>query len=368
MSRSLVAIGAAVVVAGGAIYLTTSTTERVGEITVKTTTAEQSGLSLITSAQAAEPTVDESLVRRWQGEGWETDFSKVAANLDNILSGGPPRDGIPSIDDPKFVAVDSAEVDLVDREPVINLEVNGEAKAYPLRVMMWHEIANDSIGGVPVAVTFCPLCNAAIVFDATVDGQQLEFGTTGKLRNSDLVMYDRTTQSWWQQFSGDAIVGEFAGKELKMLPSRLDSWARFKAEHPDGQVLVPNNDQMRAYWRNPYTSYDSAAAPFLYDGVLPEGIRALERVVLVRDEVQEPFAIALPLLEQEKEIRQGDVVVTWEPGQASALDTSRISEGRDVGNVTVVREVDGSEEPVVHDVTFAFVVAAFEPTLIIRTE
>ncbi|MCP4381139.1 MAG: DUF3179 domain-containing protein [Hyphomicrobiales bacterium] len=370
MSRSILTIGAAAVVAGGAIYLTTSSNDgaRVGEITLETTAAEQSGLSLISSAEAAEPTVNETMVRRWQAEGWKTDFTKVAANLDNVLSGGPPRDGIPSIDAPKFVPVDTDDLDLADREPVISLEVNGEAKAYPLRVMMWHEIANDTIGGMPVAVTYCPLCNASIVFDATVDGQMLEFGTTGKLRNSDLVMYDRTTDSWWQQFSGEAIVGDFAGTKLKMLPSRLDSWGRFKAEHPEGQVLVPNNEQMRAYWRNPYTSYDSAAAPFLYDGVLPEGIRALERVVLVRDEEQEPFAVALPLLEKEKEIREGDVVVTWEPGQASALDTSRISEGRDVGNVTVVRNVNGSEEPVVHDVTFAFVVAAFEPTLIIRTE
>ncbi|WP_421724594.1 DUF3179 domain-containing protein [Bauldia sp.] len=363
MSRSMLAIGAAAIVASGAIYFVASGDDPTVPVG---TTADSSGLSLVQSAEAAEDVANNPMVSRWQREGWQTDFTKTTINFDEILSGGPPRDGIPSIDAPKFVAVGSDEVDLVDREPVISLEVNGEAKAYPLRVMMWHEIANDSIGGMPVTVTYCPLCNAAIVFDATVEGQTLEFGTTGKLRNSDLVMYDRSTESWWQQFSGEAIAGDFVGSELKMLPSRLDSWGRFKAEHPEGQVLVPNNEQMRAYWRNPYTSYDSAAAPFLYNGVLPEGIRALERVVLVRDEGAEPFAIALPVLEKEKEVREGNVVVTWEPGQASALDTSRISEGRDVGNVSVFR--DGTDEPVVHDVTFAFVVAAFEPTLTIRTE
>ena len=322
----------------------------------------------LTLVRAADAANTDAMVQNFLREGWQTDFSKVNIDMGDIMSGGPPRDGIPSIDDPKFVPVDSAELDLSDREPVISLVVNGEAKAYPLRVMMWHEIANDEIGGMPVAVTYCPLCNASIVFDATVDGRPLEFGTTGKLRNSDLVMYDRETETWWQQFSGEGIVGDMVGTKLKMLPSRLDSWGRFKEEHPDGQVLVPNNEQMRAYWRNPYTGYDSSSAPFLYRGTLPEGIKALERVVLVRDEGTAPFAIALPVLENAKRVEQDGVVLTWEPGQASALDTSAIAEGRDVGNVEVFRTVDGKKQPVVHDVTFAFVVAAFEPTLSIRTE
>lgn len=362
MLRSLVVIGAVVLVAGGASYLGSFALEP-GASSNQAAKSDL-GFDFVQSASATEAQDDPRVVR-WQREGWKTDFSRTVIDFGDILSGGPPRDGIPSIDAPRFVPV-SEEVNLVDREPVISLEVGGEAKAYPLRVMMWHEIANDTIAGKPVAVTYCPLCNAAIVFDATIDGQTLDFGTTGKLRNSDLVMYDRQSETWWQQFSGEAITGEMTGRKLKMLPSRLDSWGRFKAEHPDGQVLVPNNDQMRAYWRNPYTGYDTANAPFLYRGTLPEGIPALERVVMVRGE--EPFAIALPVLEKEKTIRQGDIVVTWEPGQASALDTATIAEGKDVGNVTVVRNVDGNEEPVVHDVTFAFVVAAFEPTLIIRTE
>src|SRR5262249_13459073 len=153
-----------------------------------------------------------------------------------------------------------------------------------------------------------------------IDGEALEFGTTGKLRNSDLIMYDRETQSWWQQFSGDAIAGSFAGRVLKMIPSGLDSWGRFRARYPDGQVLVPNDPAMRTYWRNPYTGYDSSIAPFLYKGTLPDGIPALERVVLVRGE--RPLAVTLPVLQKEREIRDGDVVIKWEPGQSSALDTA----------------------------------------------
>ena len=242
--------------------------------------------------------------------------------------------------------------------------VNGDARAYPLRIMMWHEIVNDVIGGVPVAVTYCPLCNAAIVFDATIDGVATEFGTTGKLRYSDLVMYDRQSETWWQQFSGKGIIGEHAGDELTMIPSRLDSWGRFKADHPDGQVLIPNNPRMRQYWRNPYGGYDTANSPFLFRGALPENMPAMERVVMVRD--GDPSAYTISLLREKGEIVEGDVKLVWQPGQASALDTGKIEDGRDVGNVTVTRLSDGS--PVVHDVTFAFVVNAFEPTLVIRTQ
>ncbi len=139
-------------------------------------------------------------VDRWTAEGWRTDFTRTSVDLAEIRN-VIPRDGIPAINGPLFVPA-AADVDLVDREPVIGLVVNGDARAYPLRIMMWHEIANDVVGGVPVAVTYCPLCNTAIVFERAVNGVALDFGVTGKLRFSDLVMYDRQTESWWQQFSG----------------------------------------------------------------------------------------------------------------------------------------------------------------------
>src|SRR5918995_6875783 len=158
--------------------------------------------------------------------GWETDFSKHSVSFDEFMSGGPGKDGIPAVDDPKFVAVQDADF-LEDREPVIELVVEGEARAYPIQILIWHEIVNDVVGGVPVAVTFCPLCNTAIVFDRRVDEQTLDFGTTGNLRNSDLVMYDRQTESWWQQFGGEALVGGLTGTELERLPARIVAWRQF---------------------------------------------------------------------------------------------------------------------------------------------
>ena len=300
----------------------------------------------------------------WSREGWRTDFTRLTVPPEEIRS-IIPRDRIPAIDEPDFVPVES-ETTLAGREPVLSLIVDGDARAYPLRIMMWHEIVNDVVGGVPVAVTYCPLCNAALVFESTVDGERLDFGTSGKLRHSDLIMYDRQTESWWQQFSGVGIAGVHAGTELEMIPSRLDSWDRFRAAYPDGKVLVPNDPTMRAYWQNPYGGYDSALVPFLFDGTLPDGLPALERVVLVRAE--EPFAVTLALLAEKGTLTEGDYVLSWAPGQASALDTGAIAEGRDVGNVTVEQIVDGRPVPAVHDVTFAFVVNAFEPRVIIRTD
>ena len=216
----------------------------------------------------------------WRSEWPRTDFARARVAFDEIMSGGPPKDGIPSIDRPRFVSVVEAR-HMKDVEPVVGLVIAGEARAYPVSVLMWHEIVNDEIGGVPVAITYCPLCNSSVVFDRRLDGRVLDFGTTGKLRHSDMVMYDRQTESWWQQFLGEGIVGELAGRTLKVLPSRLESFADFRARAPAGRVLVPNDPGMRRYGANPYVGYDSLDVPFLYRGPLPKGIAALERVVAV---------------------------------------------------------------------------------------
>ena len=142
----------------------------------------------------------------WRGEWPRTDFTQHTVLFEEIESGGPPKDGIPAIDRPRFVSQKEAARWLDAREPVIVFEHRGEARAYPLQILMFHEIVNDTVGSTPVAVTFCPLCNASIVFDRRLDGAVLDFGTTGKLRKSDLVMYDRQTESWWQQFTGKGIV------------------------------------------------------------------------------------------------------------------------------------------------------------------
>jgi len=292
---------------------------------------------------------------RWGVEWPNTDFSKRSIDLADILSGGPPKDGIPSIDNPKFVPLAKA-TGLSDTEPVVGLIINGKARAYPLRILTWHEIVNDELAGVPVTVTYCPLCNSAIAFDRRLDGKILDFGTTGKLRKSDMVMYDRQTESWWQQFLGEGIVGAMTGKVLKIIPSRLESFANFKKRAPGGEVLVPSNPGMRDYGANPYAGYDTASSPFLYRGDMPKGINPMVRVVVVDGE-----AWSLPLLRGKAAITQGDLTLRWQAGQNSALDTRAISKGRDVGNVVVQRLKDGKAVDVAYDVTFAFVYNAFFP-------
>ena len=299
----------------------------------------------------------------WKYEWPKTDFEKHSIDYEEIFSGGPPKDGIPSIDDPKFIPLAEVE-DLPATEPVVGLTINGDARAYPLRVLIWHEIVNDEVGGVPVSVTFCPLCNAAVVFDRRVAGKVLDFGTTGKLRHSDLVMYDRQTESWWQQFTGEAIVGAMLGTKLKFLPARLESFAKFKARAPKGRVLTPRQAGRRQYGANPYSGYDSSSTPFLYRGRMPAGIAPLSRVVSV-----EGRAWSLEFLRRKTRIETDDgLVLNWEPGQNSALDRRIIAESFDVGNVTVQRKSAAGLEDVVYGVDFAFAFHAFHPDAEIVTK
>jgi Protein of unknown function (DUF3179) len=294
----------------------------------------------------------------WRLEWPATDFTRHSVDLDEIIPGGPPRDGIPAIDEPEFVPV--AEATLPEDERVVGLVVNGDARAYPLRVLIWHEIVNDVVGGVPVAVTYAPFSNTALVFDRRVGGRVLEFGSTGKLRHSGLVMYDRTTESWWQQFLGKAIAGELTGTELAMLPARLESFATFRQRAPQGRVQVPRSDA-RAYGTNPYVGYDSAPAPFLYHGMLPKDLAPLARVVRVGEE-----AWSLDLVRQEAPFEVGDLRFTWEPGQASALDAGTIADGKDVGNVLVERRAADGWEDAAYSVDFAFAFHAFLPDGVIH--
>ncbi len=300
-------------------------------------------------------TAAEANPERWRHAWPKTDFGKHSIEFSEIISGGLPKDGIPSIDRPEFKPV--AEADHLEAtEPVIGLVVNGDARAYPLAILIWHEIVNDTVGGVPVSITYCPLCNSAVVFDRRVAGEATEFGATGKLRNSDLVMYDRVTESWWQQFLGEAIVGERTGTLLKALPARLEAWERFAKRHPDGQVLVPSNPFMRRYGANPYAGYDGSRFPFLYMGDYPDNIEPMARVVAVENE-----AWSLELVRRKGRVESGDLVLTWEAGQNSALDASTIARGRDVGNVVVQRRGAEGLKDVPYDVTFAFVFHAFRP-------
>jgi thiol-disulfide isomerase/thioredoxin len=279
-----------------------------------------------------------------------------------ILSGGPSKDVIPAIDEPKFVSVEEADEWLKPQEPVVLVQarpersrrVGDDTRAYPIQIFMWHEIVNDTIGGVPVTVTYCPLCNTGIAFERTLDGQVLDFGTTGRLRFSNLVMYDRQTESWWQQATGEAIVGEFTGRQLTFVPASMISWADFEAAYPDGKVLSRETGYSRDYGRNPYVGYDDVnRSPFLYDGPeTPDALPAMTRVVTV-DLNGEAVAYPHDVLQEVHVVNDTvggiPVVVLWAPGTASALDAGIVAGGRDIGAAaTFSRELNGQT------LTFAF--------------
>lgn len=290
---------------------------------------------------------------RWKSEWPKTNFEKTnVASWSEILSGGPPRDGIPALSDPQFIQIND-EKGIEDREPVVTVEIEGAVpRAYPIRYLTWHEIINDTADGVPYAVTYCPLCNSAPTFDRRVEGQVLTFGVTGKLKDSNLIMYDRETESWWQQAIGEGIVGEFTGVELAQLPSWMESWAEFRARNPNGLVMAEPAFP-RSYGQNPYVSYDSSSEPFLFNGEMPPNdIPPLSRVVRVGER-----AWPVSRLAALGEITEAGVTISWNSGQASALDSARIGEGKDVGTIRV-RE-NGRDVP--HDVMFAFAFHAFFP-------
>ena len=184
----------------------------------------------------------------------ETNGLKHLIPLDKIKAGGPPKDGIPSIDYPKFANVQESQF-IRDSDVVIGLEINGDARAYPLFILVWHEIVNDNVGGVPVAVTYCPLCYTTQVFESVINGQEVEFGTSGKLYNSNLLMYDRLTDSYWSQGLGYAVTGDLTGTVLKIIPFDVITWGDWKTLHPETVVLTTDTGHIRSYATDPYGDY-----------------------------------------------------------------------------------------------------------------
>jgi len=186
----------------------------------------------------------------------ETDGVKHLIPLDKIKDGGPPKDGIPSIDNPMFVKIQYADF-MSDSDIVIGLDINGEVKAYPLFILVWHEIINDNIGNLPVSITYCPLCYTSQVFERIIDDKIVEFGTSGKLYNSNLLMYDRFTESYWSQALGMAVTGQLSGYQLDLVPFDVISWGDWKTLHPDTMVLTTDTGYIRSYGTDPYGNYYS---------------------------------------------------------------------------------------------------------------
>lgn len=293
---------------------------------------------------------------KWRAQWPNTDFSKSIIDFDSVISGGPPKDGIPSIDSPRFKKASKID-NLDEKEPVILLSHQGQTKAYPLSILMWHEIVNDRIGDKPVAVTYCPLCHSAIVFSRQIKGEILEFGVSGKLRHSDMIMYDRQTESWWQQYTGQAIVGDMTGERLKRIASRIIPFEEFRSAWPEGKVLIPPSMSMRRYGQNPYAGYDTSRAPFLYKGDYEGPGNPLSYVIFIDDE-----AWLLSDLRGEKEIRTNNLKLKWKSGMNSSLDNKDISKGRDIGYVEVFKkDADGNWRQINHEMSFAFAFKEFYP-------
>ncbi len=184
--------------------------------------------------------------------GFDLTGSLVPA--DDIHLGGPQRDGIPALDAPSFVAAAEAEF-LADEDPVLGLVLGGEARAYPIAILSWHEIVNDRVAGHPVAITYCPLCGTGVAFDARVGGETLRFGVSGLLYNSDVLLFDRKSESLWSQIKRQAIAGPMKGQTLPALPLTHTAWRAWRRDHPRTLVLSTDTGHRRDYGSDPYMGY-----------------------------------------------------------------------------------------------------------------
>ncbi len=264
-----------------------------------------------------------------------------------VISGGPPPDGIPSIDAPKFER--ATDIDFVQpQEAVIALTLNGDSRAYPVQVLIWHEIVNDTVGGEPVTVTYCPLCNTAIGYYRQLGDRILDFGTSGRLYNSALVMYDRQTESLWSHYTGQAIAGALTGSQLELIPVATVAFETFLAEHPNGLVMTRPAGVRRDYGRNPYTNYDQPdGSPFLFNGIADPRLAPQTRVLVIRHGGQ-AVAVVHEVLETQgvmtAVIGDVEVVAFHLPGTATPIEDSQVALGRDVGATAVHNPtVDGRQ-------------------------
>ncbi|MBT4125151.1 MAG: DUF3179 domain-containing protein [Chloroflexi bacterium] len=280
--------------------------------------------------------------------GWKTNFEERTIPLTE-LSIVLAKDKITPVDNPTFVSVADAPAYMESREPVVALIVEGDARAYPLAILMWHEIVNDTVGGEPVTVTFCPLCNTGITFSRIIDGQELTFGTSGMLRNSDLVMWDRQSESFWQQITGEALAGDFAANEsvLSQLPSSIIAWETFAEAYPEGKLLERVVDDRgllaRPYDSPPYAGYDDVDAhPFLFQGSVDDRLIATSRVLTIDGEipVAYPFAFLKEAPVINDSINDSPITAFFDYGTFSAFN-SLSNEHQTSGSVAVFSRIVG---------------------------
>jgi len=208
----------------------------------------------------------------------EFDVSKHDIPVQDIFSGGPPKDGIPALTNPKMLSADQATF-LEDDDAVVGIQLSGRARAYPLRILNWHEIVNDEVSDRPVAVTYCPLTGSAVVFDRRVGERDLTFGVSGRLYNSNVLMFDRQTNSLWSQLAEAAVTGQKTGTHLRPLPSVVTTWAKWRTAHPHTLVLSTDTGHQRDYNRNPYARYELSQSLMFPVGKLDARLQPKDKVL-----------------------------------------------------------------------------------------
>ena len=273
------------------------------------------------------------------------DGTKYIVSPSKIRGGGPPKDGIPSIDNPKFVSVEEADKWIEDNELALAIIYKDVKRVYPLQILVWHEIVNDVIAGDPILITYCPLCGSGIAFERTLNGEEVEFGTSGKLYNSNLVMYDRKTDTYWTQIDGKAILGELTGMVLKDINIDTVVWRDWKKAHPDSEVLSQDTGYFRSYGRDPYGNYYENS--FLIFPVENEDNRIHAKTPVWGIEINGEFKAYI-----EADVREGDIEDT--------VGGVSITISMDEAGIGKIVNVDTGEE-IIKERDFWFAWYAFHP-------
>ena len=285
---------------------------------------------------------------------WKTDTTQSTVGMSEFTV-AVPKGAFQVLNTPKFIRAERGRNSYFRHEPVIGVAIDGMAKAYPLSVLTVHEIANDTLAGVPVLVTYCPLCNASVVYDRQLNykghKRVLTFGVSGMLRHSDMVMYDLQTETWWQQLMGDALVGALAGTELKVIPSLVVSVEEFFQQYPNGEILSPETGIAGGYGQNPYVDYDDPSGSpyeaFFDKDKVNKRLPPMERVVDIESKGQRkiyPFTAISKKGVINDTFNSKHIVVFYKSGTVSVLDERDISKSRNVGTATLFNAVlDGQK-------------------------
>lgn len=282
--------------------------------------------------EVSEKNTDTEATEKGEKKIFITNGIKHSVPLDEIIGGGPQKDGIPSVDDPKFISITESSKDLTDVEPGIAVELNGVNRFYPYQILVWHEIINDTIGDQRILVTYCPLCLSGIVFDPLVKGERVEFGTSGKLWNSNLVMYDRKTDSLWPQVLGEAVVGEMTGTKLKVLESDIVRFGDWKKLHPDGEVLSRDTGAIRVYGRDPYGDYYKTPGIYFPVGAKDDRLEEKDFIlgIVINEKAKAYYPPAIKEKGQIEDTFQGKTIVAR---YEADLDVVRLFEKKNDGTL-----------------------------------